>query len=73
MFLHGFDNLVIPDLALHLCRLRTTLVLQFKPHYIAAGSLSLAARFHNVRLPSEKGKVWWQQFDIAPKLLEGTV
>ncbi|KAM0881767.1 hypothetical protein ACQ4PT_032724 [Festuca glaucescens] len=53
--------------------LRTTLVVQLKPHYIAAGSLSLAARFHNVRLPTEKGKVWWQQFDIAPKLLEAAI
>ena len=73
VFLHGSGNLVIPDLILHICRLRTTLVIQFKPHYIAAGSLSLSARFHNVRLPTEKGKVWWHQFDVAPKQLEGTV
>uniref|UniRef100_A0ACD5Z999 Uncharacterized protein n=7 Tax=Avena sativa TaxID=4498 RepID=A0ACD5Z999_AVESA len=53
--------------------LRTTLVVQFKPHYIAAGSLSLAARFHNVRLPTEKGKIWWHQFDVAPKLLEAAI
>ncbi|KAG8069667.1 hypothetical protein GUJ93_ZPchr0006g43837 [Zizania palustris] len=53
--------------------LRTTLVVQFKPHYIAAGSLYLAAKFNNVRLPSEKGKVWWHEFDVAPKQLQAVI
>lgn len=68
-----FGNLVIPDLVIQLYRLRTTLVVQFKPHYIAAGSLSLAAKFHDVKLLNENGKVWWHQFDVAPKQLQGTV
>ncbi|KAK3152084.1 hypothetical protein QOZ80_2BG0154070 [Eleusine coracana subsp. coracana] len=49
--------------------LPTTLALQFKPHYIAAGSLFLAAKFHNFRL-SETGKIWWQEFEVAPKQLQ---
>lgn len=53
------------------CRLRTTLCLQYKPHYIAAGSLYLASKFQKVKLPSEKGKVWWMQFEVSPKHLEG--
>jgi hypothetical protein len=48
------------------------LVVQFKPHYIAAGSLYLAAKFNNFRLPSD-GKVWWHEFDVAPKQLQGTI
>ncbi|CAL9132241.1 unnamed protein product [Musa textilis] len=49
----------------------TTLCLQYKPHYIAAGSLFLAAKLHNVRLPSEEGGyVWWHEFDINPQQLE---
>lgn len=31
----------------------------------------LAAKFQKVKLPTEKGKVWWLEFDIAPKQLEG--
>ncbi|XP_022769047.1 cyclin-T1-3-like isoform X2 [Durio zibethinus] len=50
--------------------LRTTLCLQYKPHYIAAGSLCLAAKFQKVKLPMEKGKVWWLEFDISPKQLQ---
>ncbi|KAL6888545.1 hypothetical protein ACP4OV_009571 [Aristida adscensionis] len=50
--------------------LRTTLVVQFKPHYIAAGSLYLAAKIHNIRLPSKEGKVWWNAFDVAPRQLQ---
>ncbi|XP_059636400.1 cyclin-T1-3-like [Cornus florida] len=53
--------------------LRTTLCLQYKPHYIAAGSLFLAAKFQKVKLPTEKGKVWWLQFDVSPKLLEEVI
>ncbi|KAF2310019.1 hypothetical protein P3X46_020848 [Hevea brasiliensis] len=48
----------------------TTLCLQYKPHYVAAGSLFLAAKFQKVKLPTEKGKVWWLEFDISPKQLE---
>ncbi|XP_077233520.1 cyclin-T1-3-like [Tasmannia lanceolata] len=50
--------------------LRTTLCLQYKPHYIAAGSLFLAAKFHKVKLPSERGMIWWQEFDVTPRQLE---
>ncbi|VAI43146.1 unnamed protein product [Triticum turgidum subsp. durum] len=53
--------------------LRTTLVVQFKPHYIAAGALHLAAKFHDVTLPSEQGKVWWHQFDVAPRQLQAAI
>ncbi|KAF8396401.1 hypothetical protein HHK36_018018 [Tetracentron sinense] len=48
----------------------TTLCLQYKPHYIAAGSLFLAAKLHKVKLPSERGKVWWLEFEVSPKQLE---
>ncbi|KAA8537589.1 hypothetical protein F0562_027197 [Nyssa sinensis] len=51
----------------------TTLCLQYKPHYIAAGSLFLAAKFQKVKLPTEKGKVWWLQFDVSPKQLEEVI
>lgn len=50
--------------------LRTTMCLQYKPHYIAAGSLFLAAKLQKVKLPSTKGNVWWMQFDVSPKQLE---
>lgn len=52
-------------------RLRTSLCLQYKPHYIAAGSVALAASFQKVKLPKEKGKVWWMEFDVTPKQLDG--
>ncbi|KAG8058905.1 hypothetical protein GUJ93_ZPchr0002g26406 [Zizania palustris] len=50
--------------------LKTTLCLQYKPQYIAAGSLYLAAKLHNVKLPVHGAHVWWHQFDVAPKPLE---
>ncbi|XP_019174538.1 PREDICTED: cyclin-T1-3-like isoform X2 [Ipomoea nil] len=53
--------------------LRSTLCLQYKPHYIAAGSLFLAAKFLKVKLPTGKGKTWWMQFDVSPKQLEDVV
>lgn len=53
------------------CRLRTSLCLQFKPHHIAAGAIFLAAKFLKVKLPSDGEKVWWQQFDVTPRQLEG--
>lgn len=51
----------------------TTLCLQYKPHYIAAGSMYLAAKFQKVKLPTEKGNVWWLEFDISPKQLEEVI
>ncbi|XP_058091968.1 cyclin-T1-4-like isoform X2 [Magnolia sinica] len=53
--------------------LRTTLCLQYKPHYIAAGSLCLAAKYSQVKLPSEKGMVWWHEFDITPRQLQEVI
>ncbi|XP_043714286.1 cyclin-T1-4-like isoform X2 [Telopea speciosissima] len=51
----------------------TTLCLQYKPHYIAAGSLFLAAKFHKVKLSAERGKAWWLEFDVAPLHLEKVI
>ncbi|KAK4486719.1 hypothetical protein RD792_006779 [Penstemon davidsonii] len=51
--------------------LRTSLCLQFKPHHIAAGAIFLAAKFLKVKLPSDGEKVWWQEFDVTPRQLEG--
>jgi len=53
--------------------LPTTLVVQFKPHFIAAGALFLAAKFHNLILPSQNGRVWWNEFDVAPKQLQDVI
>ncbi|KAL6207465.1 hypothetical protein ACLB2K_018423 [Fragaria x ananassa] len=53
--------------------LRTSLCLQYKPHYIAAGSVALAASFQKVKLPKEKGKVWWMEFDVTPKQLDEVI
>uniref|UniRef100_A0A0D9VGK6 Cyclin-like domain-containing protein n=1 Tax=Leersia perrieri TaxID=77586 RepID=A0A0D9VGK6_9ORYZ len=53
--------------------LKTTLCLQYKPQYIAAGSLYLAAKLHNVKLPVHGAHVWWHQFDVAPKPLEAVL
>ncbi|CAA6673061.1 unnamed protein product [Spirodela intermedia] len=53
--------------------LKTTLCLQYKPHYIAAGSIYLAAKVTKVKLPSEKGLVWWHEFDVSPRQFEGVV
>ena len=51
--------------------LRTSLCLQFKPHHIAVGAIFLAAKFLKVKLPSDGEKVWWQEFDVTPRQLEG--
>ncbi|BFG28735.1 hypothetical protein CerSpe_150090 [Prunus speciosa] len=51
--------------------LRTSLCLQFKPHHIAAGAIFLAAKFLKVKLPSDGERVWWQEFDVTPRQLEG--
>ncbi|KQJ94550.1 cyclin-T1-2 [Brachypodium distachyon] len=53
--------------------LKTTLCLQYKPQYIAAGSLYLAAKLHDVKLPLHGAHVWWHQFDVAPKPLEAVI
>jgi cyclin T len=53
--------------------LKTTLCLQFKPQYIAAGSLYLTAKVHNIKLPLHGPHVWWHQFDVAPKPLEDVI
>ncbi|EES07541.2 hypothetical protein SORBI_3004G302600 [Sorghum bicolor] len=53
--------------------LKTTLCLQYKPQYIAAGSLYLAAKLHNIKLPLHGAQVWWHQFDVAPKPLEAVI
>lgn len=52
--------------------LRTTLCLEYKPHYIAAGSLFLSAKLQKVKLPT-KGNAWWMQFDVSPKQLEEVI
>lgn len=41
------------------------------PHHIAAGAIFLAAKFLKVKLPSDAEKVWWQEFDVTPRQLEG--
>ncbi|GLU04486.1 hypothetical protein SLE2022_216290 [Rubroshorea leprosula] len=51
----------------------TTLCLQYRPQYIAAGSLFLAAKFLKVNLQVEEGKVWWLEFDISPRQLEEVI
>ncbi|XP_042482670.1 cyclin-T1-4-like isoform X2 [Macadamia integrifolia] len=51
----------------------TTLCLQYKPHYIAAGSLFLAAKFHKVKLSADRGKAWWLEFDVTPQRLEEVI
>ncbi|PWZ19801.1 Cyclin-T1-2 [Zea mays] len=53
--------------------LKTTLCLQYKPQYIAAGSLYLAARLHDIKLPLHGAHVWWHQFGVAPKPLEAVI
>ncbi|TVU33513.1 hypothetical protein EJB05_25336, partial [Eragrostis curvula] len=52
--------------------LPTTLALQFKPDYIAAGSFFHAAKFHNIKL-SETREIWWQKFEVVPKQLQVVV
>lgn len=54
--------------------LRTTLCLQYKPHYIAAGSIFLAATvLQNMELLTKKRKVWWLEFEVAPKQLKEVI
>ncbi|KAL6142832.1 hypothetical protein ACLB2K_061108 [Fragaria x ananassa] len=50
--------------------LQTSLCLQYMPQYIAAGSIDLAARILEVKLPTEKGRVWWSEIDVAPEQLD---
>ncbi|XP_050381515.1 cyclin-T1-3-like isoform X2 [Argentina anserina] len=51
----------------------TSLCLQYEPHYIAAGSLFLAAQIEKVELPKEEGKVWWAEFDVSCKQLDDVI
>lgn len=51
----------------------TSLCLQYEPHYIAAGSLFLAAEIQKVKLPTEEGNVWWVEFDVSPKQLDDVI
>ncbi|KAL5561175.1 hypothetical protein UlMin_030922 [Ulmus minor] len=37
----------------------TTLCLQYRPHYIVDGSMFVAVKLQKVKLPTEKGRVWW--------------
>ncbi|KAM6579921.1 hypothetical protein CsatA_003695 [Cannabis sativa] len=53
--------------------LSTTLCLQYKAPYIAAASLFLTAKLLKVKLPTEKERVWWQEFDVSLKLLEEVI
>ncbi|XP_022996678.1 cyclin-T1-3-like [Cucurbita maxima] len=53
--------------------LYTTLCLEYKPHYIAAGSIFLASKFQKVKLPSNEGKAWWMEFDVSPKQLQEVI
>lgn len=47
--------------------LRTTICLQFEPNYIAAGSIFLSAKHHNVKLsPGDDGCTWWQVLNVVP-------
>jgi cyclin T len=56
---------------LSLCRLRTSLCLQYKPHHVAAGAIFLATKFLKIKLTSEGDKLWWQEFEVTPRQLEG--
>lgn len=53
------------------CRLRTSLCLQFKSHHIAAGAIFLAGKFLKVKLPSDAERLWWKEFDVTARQLEG--
>lgn len=54
--------------------LRTTLCLQYKPHYIAAGCVFLAATvMKNVELLTKKNKFWWLEFEVSPKQLKEVI
>ncbi|GAA0176569.1 kinase activator [Lithospermum erythrorhizon] len=50
--------------------LQTSLCLQFRPSYIAAGSVYLAAKLLKVKLPKLNGVPWWMQFDVSPKRMQ---
>ncbi|CAN6230227.1 unnamed protein product [Urochloa humidicola] len=71
----GISQMEVRQLAMSFINdmLPTTLVVQFKPHFIAAGSLFHAAKFHNFVLPAQDGKVWWNQFDVAPRQLQAVI
>ncbi|XP_047336629.1 cyclin-T1-3-like [Impatiens glandulifera] len=71
----NISNREIPKVAWNYVNdcLQTTLCLQYKPGYVAAGSLFLAAKHLGVKLPIQNGKAWRMQFDISRKLLEEVV
>jgi hypothetical protein len=71
LFTNSNPQMSIYDTLRGVYRLRTSLCLQFKPHHIAAGAIFLAAKFLKVKLPSDGDKVWWQEFDVNPRQLEG--
>ncbi|KAK6938862.1 LOW QUALITY PROTEIN: hypothetical protein RJ641_032370, partial [Dillenia turbinata] len=52
---------------------RTTLCLEYKPHYIAASSLFLASKLLKSKQPTKNGKVWCLAFDVASKKLEDVI
>ncbi|XP_057531583.1 cyclin-T1-4 [Amaranthus tricolor] len=52
---------------------KTTLCLQYKPHYIAAASLSIPAILLNFKLPRVEGKPWWLSFDVSPVKLQEVI
>ncbi|KAF9677576.1 hypothetical protein SADUNF_Sadunf08G0122100 [Salix dunnii] len=51
-----------------LCRLRSSLWLQFKPHHIAAGAAYLAAKFLNFDLAFYQNI--WREFETTPAILQ---
>ncbi|PIN21562.1 CDK9 kinase-activating protein cyclin T [Handroanthus impetiginosus] len=53
--------------------LRTTLCLQYKPQYIAAGSVFLATKLQKIKLSILNGTAWWMQFDVSPGQLEEVI
>ncbi|XP_059460218.1 cyclin-T1-3 [Corylus avellana] len=54
--------------------LRTTLCLQYKPDYIAASSIFLAATaLEKMELLAKKKKFWWLEFEVSPKQLKEVV
>ncbi|GLT73591.1 hypothetical protein SLA2020_454370 [Shorea laevis] len=54
--------------------LRTTLCLQYKPDYIAASSIFLAATaLEKMELLTKKKKFWWLEFEVSPKQLKEVI
>nr|XP_004298510.2 PREDICTED: cyclin-T1-4-like [Fragaria vesca subsp. vesca] len=51
--------------------LKTSLCLQYKPKYIAVGSVVVAARVLNVKLPA--GEKWLEELGVLPEVLDEVV